>query len=282
MSTLHKVKQPNDSILHLTQLSGYQLINANLDSNSDVDYYSVQADSSQSSNELLFTATTATQTAGLEVSPGTWATLTADTQYTVTLSAGATLMMRVYDTGTASATAAGLAASANKAATAAPTYTLRVSDAAGIAGFYQFLDTENISHLAPGGENVARTIVAGVAAWDHTGNIRLPPGEHVFIDVYDTNGGALPVRLTSADGYTGNPTGNLLATLNIGTGQGPGTTTGTFQTISVPADHWNITYNPYAYAVAYVAGNPPLTLDPSSPGVSHFTHVCSETYLGRY
>ncbi|CAB3770253.1 hypothetical protein [Paraburkholderia humisilvae] len=275
--------EPNDSILHPTQLTGFQLINGNLDSPSDVDYYAVTTNQNQTANLVAFTATTNTQTAQLETAPNTWATLTPGVMYTVTSSAGATLMMRVYDNGTTGASTSGVVGSQGtaKAATAS-TYSLRVSDAAGTAGFFQFLDTENISHLAPGGENVARTIVAGVAAWDHTGNLRLPPGEHVVIQVYDTNLGASPVLLSSTDGYTGDPGGNLFATLNIGNCQGGGTAEGQFQTTAVPADHYDITYNPNSFALAYLANNPPQQITPPFAGLSRFVHICSERYLGRY
>ncbi|WP_375509009.1 hypothetical protein [uncultured Caballeronia sp.] len=254
--------EPNDSILHPTQLSGDQQINANLDTVSDVDYYAIQTPTAQTVNRLIFTGT-GTQTAQLETAPSTWATLTSGTSYNVTSSSGATLMMRAYNTGTS--------------APAAQTYSIRLSDGAGIAGFYQFLDTENISHLAPNRENVARTITAGVTAYDHTGNIRLPAGEHVTIQVYDRSTTNVLTLLTTTSGVT-NASGNLVTPLNIGVCQGQGTTTGNFATTSTPADHYTITYNPNSFAVAYLDNG---ALNPGS-SYSYFNHICSETYLGRY
>jgi hypothetical protein len=266
-TTGYDAYEPNDSILHPTQFLSYKQIPANLDSTSDVDYYAIKLDPTQTSNELLFTATTTTQTAELETSPGAWATLASGTTYQYSTAAGATLTTRIYDTSTAS--------------TSTPTpYTMRVSDALGEAGVYQLLDTENISHLAPGGENVARTVTVGVEAWDHTGNIPLPPNEHMLVRVYDTNQNASPVLLTTVDGYT-NQSGQLLVTLNIGGCQGGGAVDGQFHTGSVPSDNYDITFNPRAYVVASLFANPATSLDTSSPGTSHFVHVCSETYLGR-
>ncbi|KMY86570.1 hypothetical protein BUMB_03598c [Candidatus Paraburkholderia calva] len=158
-STGYDAYEPNDSILHPIQLTGNQLTNANLDTVADVDCYAIKTPSTQTITKLTFTGT-GTQTAQLQTQSNTWATLTSGTSYNITSSAGATLMLRVYDT--ASSAAAG------------QTYLLRTSDGAGIAGFYQFFDTENISHLAPGHGNVARTVIPGIAAWDHTGNTRLP------------------------------------------------------------------------------------------------------------
>jgi len=44
------------------------------------------------------------------------------------------------------------------------------------AASYAFTDSENISHLAPGGYNVARTAFVGVKVCDSTGNIVRPGG----------------------------------------------------------------------------------------------------------
>ncbi|MFM0730346.1 hypothetical protein PQQ52_07580 [Paraburkholderia sediminicola] len=261
-TTGYDTYEPNDSILHPTQLPGNQLINANLDTVSDVDYYAIQTSSTQTANLITFTGS-ATQTAQLETAPNTWASLTSGTTYNVTSSAGATLLMRAYDTGTS--------------APAGQTYALRVSDGGGTAGFYQFTDTENITHLAPGHENVARTITPGVIAWDHTGNVRLPPGEHVTIQAYDRSTTGALTLLTTTSGYTGS-TGTLVTPLNVGVCQGQGTSTGTFQTLSTPADHWQITYNPNSFAVAYTDSQ---ALSASS-SYAYFTHICTETYLGRY
>lgn len=254
--------EPNDSILHPTVLSGDQQIDANLDTVSDFDYYAIQVPANQSSNSITFTGA-GTQTAELETAPDSWATLASGTTYDVTSSAGATLMLRVYDTGST--------------APASQAYSLRISDGAGLAGFYRFLDTENISHLVPNLENVARTITAGVAAWDHTGNVRLPPGEHVTVQAYDRDASGTLTLLTSTSGYT-DASGNLLATLNIGTCQGSGTVTQDFQTTSSPADHWRITYNPNSFAVAFLDGQ---ALDPGS-SYAYFAHICTESYLGNY
>lgn len=254
--------EPNDSILHPTQLTGNQLISANLDTVSDVDYYTVQTPSTQTANLVTFTGA-GTQTAQLETAPNTWATLVSGSTYNVSASAGATLALRVYNTGTT--------------APASQAYTLRVSDGAGIAGFYSFLDSENITHLVPGNENVARTINGGVIAWDHTGNVRLPGGEHVTIQVFDRSTTGALTLLTTNSGYTG-PDGSVTLPLNIGVCQGAGTYTQNYQTLSTPADHWQITYNPNAVAAAstdagqYRAGS----------SYAYFTHICSETYLGRY
>lgn len=261
-TTGYDAYEPNDSILRPTQLTGNQQINGNLDTVSDVDYYAVQVPSTQTANLVTFSGT-GTQAAQLETAPNTWATLASGTAYNVGSSAGATLMLRVYNTGTSAPASQG--------------YSLRVSDGQGIAGFYQFLDSENISHLAPGNQNVARTIVAGVSAWDHTGNVRLPPGEHVTIQAYDRNTDGTLSLLTTVSGYT-NSSDNLLATLNIGTCQGLGTATGTFATTSVPADHWQITYNPNSFAVVFTDDQ---ALN-ARASYEYFTHVCTETYLGRY
>ena len=48
--------------------------------------------------------------------------------------------------------------------------------------------------------------------------------------------------------------------------------------LSTPADHWRITYNPNSFAVAYTDSG---ALSASS-SYSYFTHICTETYLGRY
>ncbi|NIF70358.1 hypothetical protein F3J16_09195 [Burkholderia sp. Ap-962] len=254
--------EPNDSINRPSQLTGNQLISANLDTVSDVDYYTVQVPSTQSANLITFTGT-GTQTAQLLTAPNTWATLASGTTYNVSSSAGATLMLRVYNTGTS--------------APASQPYTLRVSDGAGTAGFYRFLDSENITHLAPSHENVARTVTPGVIAWDHTGNVRLPAGEHVTIQAYDRSTTNQLTLLTTTSGYTG-ADGSLSLPLNVGTCQGSGTFTGDFQTLSTPADHWRITYNPNSFAVAYTDSG---ALSASS-SYSYFTHICTETYLGRY
>ncbi|AOJ06554.1 hypothetical protein [Burkholderia mayonis] len=255
--------EPNDSILHPTRLSGNRQINANLDTVADFDYYAVQVPSAQTVNYVTFKGA-GTQTAELETTPNTWVTLASGTSYNITSPAGATLMFRVYDKGTT--------------APAAQAYTLRVSDGAGTAGFYRFLDTENITHLVrTGGENVARVVTPGVAAWDATGNVRLPPGERIWVRAYDSAGPNGPnTLLTETSGYT-DANGNLLVDLNVGLCQGGGTVTGDFYTMSVPSDHWRITYNPYSFAVAYLDNG---TLHQGA-SIAHFTHICTETYLGR-
>jgi hypothetical protein len=256
--------EPNDSVLHPAPLSGNQQIDANLDTVSDFDYYAVQVPASQTSDLIKFTGI-GTQTAELETAPGSWATLSSGSSYNITSSAGATLMLRVYDVGAT--------------APSSQAYSLRISDGAGLAGFYQFLDTENISHLVPNLENVALTITAGVAAWDHTGNVRLPPGEHVTVQAYDRDSAGTLTLLTTASGHT-DASGNLLVTLNVWTckGSGSATLTHDFQTTSSPADHWRITYNPQSFAVAYLDG---LAVS-SSSSYAYFAHICSESYLGNY
>jgi hypothetical protein len=260
-TTGYDAYEPNDSILHPTQLSGDQQINANLDTVSDVDYYAIKTPTTQTVNRLIFTGT-GTQRAELQTAPNTWATLTSGTSYAVTSTAGATFMMRAYNTGTS--------------APAAQPYSLRLSDGAGIAGFYRFLDTENISHLAPFHENVARTITAGVTAYDNTGNTRLPAGERVTIQVYDRSSTNVRTLLTTTSGLT-DASGNLLIPLDIGVCQGQGTQTGNFQTGSWPADHYSITYNPNSYAVTYLDNGAG-----TAASYVYFTHICTETYLGRY
>lgn len=262
-STGYDKYEPNDSPLEPTKLSGDQQINANLDTVSDYDYYTVKVPATQTSNLITFTGS-GTQTAELETAPNTWATLASRSEYPVTTSAGATLMLRVYNTGTS--------------APAAQTYSLRVSDHAGIAGIYQFLDKENITHLVPNEENVARTIMVGVKAYDHTGNVRLPPGEHVIIQAYDRDSAGNPTLLTTTSGYT-TVSGDLVTPLNIGDCEGPGTLTRQFHTISVPTDYWQITYNPNSYAVAYLDGNSQAQHPRSS--YAYFIHICKETYLGQ-
>lgn len=262
-STGYDSFEPNDSILHPTLLVGNQYINANLDTASDFDYYSIQIPASQTVSSITFNGT-GTQTAELETSPNNWMTLTPGTNYNVTTSAGATIMLRAYDTGAP--------------ASAPQPYALRVSDGNGLGGFYRFLDTENISHLAPGYENVARDITVGVTAWDHSGNTKLPPGEHITVQAYDTNIATGDITLlASVSGYT-DASGNLLIPMNIGTCKGGGTLSGSYQTTSLPADHWQITYNPYSFAVAFLDNG--ATKSPTS--FSYFTHVCNETYLGQY
>jgi hypothetical protein len=253
-TTGYDAYEPNDSPAHPSALTGDQVVSANLDMAADVDYYTVTVPSTQAATTVTFNGT-GTQVAQLLVSGG-WASLASGTTYRVT--GGPALALRVYDT--------------NASAPAGQAYTLRLSDGNGQAGFYQFLDTENISHLVSGAENVARTVNAGVIAWDSTGNVRLPPGEHVTVRVYD-NGTTL---VTTASGYT-DASGQVLIPLNIGECQGSGAQTGDFQTLSNPADHWRITYMP---AVAQA------TLDfqtnvPNS-GNEVFWHICTETYLGRY
>lgn len=254
--------EPNDSILHPTKLTGNQQISANLDTVADFDYYAVQVPSTQTANYVTFKGA-GTQTAELETAPNTWATLASGTSYNITSPAGATLMFRVYDKGTT--------------APAAQPYTLRVSDGAGTAGFYRFLDNENITHLVRGNENVARVVSAGAIAWDSTGNVRLPPGERVWLRAYDSAGPNGPnTLLTETSGYT-DASGNLLVNLNVGVCQGGGTVTGDFNTMSVPSDRWRITYNPYAFAVAYL-DNAQIR---ERTSIIHFTHICTEQYLGR-
>ncbi|KGS08300.1 MULTISPECIES: hypothetical protein [Burkholderia] len=254
--------EPNDSILHPTRLTGNQQINANLDTVADFDYYAVQVPSTQTTNYVTFKGA-GTQTAELETAPNTWATLASGTPYNITSPAGATLMFRVYDKGAT--------------APAAQAYTLRVSDGAGTAGFYRFLDNENITHLVRGTENVARVVSAGVIAWDSTGNVRLPPGERVWVRAYDGASQNGPYTLlTETSGYT-DANGNLLIDLNVGQCQGLGSMTGDFHTMSVPSDRWRITYNPYAVAVASLDNGQ----TPKSSSQMHFTHICTELYLGR-
>ncbi|KGC48676.1 hypothetical protein [Burkholderia pseudomallei] len=254
--------EPNDSILHPTKLTGNQLISANLDTVADFDYYAVQVPSTQTANYVTFKGA-GTQTAELETAPNTWATLASGTSYNITSPAGATLMFRVYDKGAT--------------APAAQAYTLRISDGAGTAGFYRFLDEENITHLVRGNENVARVVSAGTIAWDSTGNVRLPPGERIWLRAYDSAGPNGPNTLLSeTSGYT-DANGNLLVNLNVGVCQGGGTMTGDFNTMSVPSDRWRITYNPYAFVVAYL-DNAQIRAQTS---IKHFTHICTEQYLGR-
>ncbi|OMW48971.1 hypothetical protein AQ808_18435 [Burkholderia pseudomallei] len=254
--------EPNDSILHPTKLTGNQLISANLDTVADFDYYAVQVPSTQTANYVTFKGA-GTQTAELETAPNTWAALASGTSYNITSPAGATLMFRVYDKGTT--------------APAAQAYTLRISDGAGTAGFYRFLDEENITHLVRGNENVARVVSAGTIAWDSTGNVRLPPGERIWLRAYDSAGPNGPNTLLSeTSGYT-DANGNLLVNLNVGVCQGGGTMTGDFNTMSVPSDRWRITYNPYAFVVAYL-DNAQIRAQTS---IKHFTHICTEQYLGR-
>ncbi|WP_323122069.1 hypothetical protein [Burkholderia alba] len=255
--------EPNDSPRHATKLSGGQSINANLDSVNDVDYYALQTPAAQTATAITF-AGTGTQTAALETQPGTWATLASNTRYTVNSSAGATLMLRVSNTGTT--------------APAAQPYTLRAVDGKSTAGINLVRDNENITNLVKGKLNSARTITIGVAAWDTTGNIPLPPGEHVTIQAYDRDLNNNKVLLAQASGYTG-PSGSFVADLNIGECKSGGIAgPQTFSTLSVPSDWWSITWNPNAFVVAYTDSTE--IRDTSS--IIYFYHICAETYLGRH
>jgi hypothetical protein len=69
--------------LHPSQLTCNQLINANLDTVGDVDFYAIQTPSAQTASQLTFTVT-GTQTAQLETQRNTWATLTSGTSYNIT------------------------------------------------------------------------------------------------------------------------------------------------------------------------------------------------------
>ncbi|WDD91506.1 hypothetical protein Bsp3421_001433 [Burkholderia sp. FERM BP-3421] len=259
-STGYDSYEPNDAVRLATKLSGNLQINANLDTVSDFDYYTVTVPASQTASLLTFNGN-GSQTAQLLTSPTTWGTLPLGTAATVTGPAGATLLLRVYNTATT--------------APAGQTYSLRVSDGLGTAGFYQFLDTESITHLVPNLENVARTINAGVAGWDHTGNVLLPPGERITIQVYDYNGVGQPgTLLTTAVGYTG-PDGKVLVPLNIGVCKGSAVTSGQFATTSVPAQKWLISYTG-AYATAKTDST-----QTTAASSTAFVHICSETYLGQ-
>jgi hypothetical protein len=259
-STGYDAYEPNDAVRHATTLSGNLQINANLDTVSDVDYYSVTVPASQTATLLTFNGT-GTQTAQLLTTPTTWGTLPVGSAAVVNAPAGATLLLRAYNSGAS--------------APAAQTYSLRVSDALGTAGFNQFLDAENITHLVPNYENVARTINAGVAAWDHTGNVLLPPGERITIQAFDYNAATKEsTLLTTAVGYTG-PDGKVVVPLNLGVCKGSGVVSGKFSTVSVPAKTWQIAYTA-AYATALTDSK-----QTTNASVTTFVHICSETYLGQ-
>ncbi len=97
-----------------------------------------------------------------------------------------------------------------------------------------------------------------------------------MVKAFDRSRTGAATLLTTTSGYT-NVSGNLVIPVNVGVCQGQGTTTGDFKTTSNPADHWRITYNPNSYVVAYLDNQAKV-----ASSYSYFTHVFSETYLGRY
>jgi hypothetical protein len=260
-STGYDAYEPNDALRHATPLNGNLQINANLDTVSDFDYYTVTVPANQTATSITFNGT-GTQTAQWLSTPTTWGTLPPGTATPVTAPAGATLLMRVYDTGAT--------------APAAQAYALRVGDALSTAGVYQFLDTESITHLVPNRVNVARTIDVGVGTWDHTGNVRQPPGERVTVQASEQDGitGNWRVLATTTAYTVAN--GQVLVPLKVGDCVAAGATTKAFSTRPVPSDRWRIDYNPSAKVeVTTESGNK------TNSSTVNFMHICREHYLGR-
>lgn len=253
--------EPNDSPIHPTALSGNQVISANLDTAADIDYYNITVPSTQTNNTITFSGV-GTQTAELFTNSG-WASLASGSTYAVGAPGGATISLRVRNTSASAPTA--------------QAYTLRISDGDGVAVIYQMHDEENISHLVnvlPLRENVSRTVTVGVNAWDSTGSVHLPPGEHITVAAADINANGTSTLLTTTSGYT-NSFGNLLLPLNIGTCKGNRIITQEFMSTSAPADHWVISFTA---AKAFAL----LDTQQAFPYELIFWHICSESYLGRY
>ncbi|WP_132143047.1 hypothetical protein [Luteibacter rhizovicinus] len=254
--------EANDSLTRATHLTGNIYLRAYLDNANDFDYYSIAPPATQSSTSLTFTGSSR-QVIERQGEDGTWISLANNRKYQIRVPAGDTIHIRVY--------------SPLGDALPEDQYWIKTSDPLNRAGIDQYSSNENLSGLAPGLPRVAREIDVGVTVWDEAGNVPQGAGEHVTIEVYDSDGRkGTPTLLAQTDGLT-NAQGSFAAKLDIGPCRGPGIEgPHRFNTYSVPAEYWDITYVPKAFVVAYTDNNRRIEW----PGIVFFTHVCDERYRG--
>jgi hypothetical protein len=257
--------EPNDSIAKTAVLRGNQHIEANLDSDADVDHYLITLRAGQAQTSVEWDA-----------APGVVAELIDGANQQHSLQPGRPIRVD-------SSRPIFIGVHGTDKAKSGARYSLRTRDPEPIAVVSRVHSNEAISRLAPGlvstapgGANAARTLEVEATVFEGDGVTPVGPGQRVTFRASDAEG---PRKWLLASIETVTDAKSVArATLNIGPCRGGIRGPLRVHTPSNRPEYWDISYNPESRVVASIPGGNTR----SSRLWGSFQHVCKEVFRGYH